>query len=117
MTYLALGFDTQEAALSAIATIDTIAEGWYAGNGYTIIEDGEGKGVVPKNAATGENEPNKAKVRTWATPILSPTGVWFFKSLSVNPEFDGWKDSYAALGGEPYTEFEFPVEWYTDPED
>ncbi len=75
--------------------INQIAAAWWAAQGYTVIDTPEGKAVVGKNAATGEDN-DKALTTTWAIPQpLDPEnedGEWFIPSPSTDPRFVNWRD-------------------------
>ena len=96
---------TLEQVKHDLAIINEIAAAWWAAEGYTVIETGEGKTVVGKNAATGEDNAS-ALTTTWAVPqvvdftIDEETGaripgegtLWFIPSPSSDPRFHLWRD-------------------------
>jgi hypothetical protein len=76
-----LEFTTEAAANACAADIDAQAVGYWADLGFTIT-DGE---LVPKNAATGLDDPLAQRTVRWSAPALSPEGTWWIVSLVGTP--------------------------------
>jgi len=90
--------------------INQIAAAWWAAQGYTVIDTPQGKAVVGKNAATGEDNLD-ALTTTWAEPmpldstVDEETGdtipvdgtLWSIPSPTSDPRFHEWR-SYVPDG-------------------
>lgn len=86
--YLILEFQTEAEAQAALAVINQIAAQWWAAQGYTV-DNGT---LIGRNAASGNDEPEKQRTTTWAEITESPEGTFYFPSLSNDPRFADWRD-------------------------
>lgn len=96
---------TQAQVQHDLYIINQIAAGWWASQGYTVIDTPQGKAVVGKNAATGEDNPD-ALTTTWAEPmpvdftVDEETGetiptegtLWYITSPTSDTRFALWRD-------------------------
>lgn len=115
---------TQAQVQHDLYIINQIAAVWWASQGYTVIDTPEGKAIVGKNAATGEDNPD-ALTTTWAMPspldytIDEETGaviptegtLWFIPSPTSDPRFYLWRDYLPDGVTIQCEEVEMPQEW------
>ena len=106
--HLILEFSTQEAAQACLDAINSLAAQWWVSQGYTVI-DGQ---LIGKNAATGQDQPDRARTITWAEIQQSPENTYYFASLSNDEKFKNWKQALADIGFTAIgTEKQKPAEW------
>lgn len=110
--HLILEFDTLIKAQTCLAVINQLAAAYWVSQGYTVLDTPEGKVLVGKNAATGEDMPDSEKTITWDTVKVSPVNTYYFTDPAQNEKFSLWKERSADLG---YVfdgvQKEFPAEW------
>jgi hypothetical protein len=83
-----------------------MAANYWVEQGYTV-ENGQ---LIGKNAKTGEDMPDAARTLTWDIVKESPTGTFYFTSLSMDPRFiKGMERLPAMLLG--FTEMVLPEGW------
>lgn len=96
---------TKEQVEHDLAVINQIAAAWWADQGYTVVETSEGRAIVGKNAATGEDNP-EALTTSWAEPapvdytineetreVIPADGtLWCAPSPSSDARFALWRD-------------------------
>ena len=99
-------FSTQQDAETGLAIVNQIASAWWQSQGYTVI-DGE---LVGKNAATGQDEPEATKTKTWDIVKESPDGTFYFTSPATDARFVDWR-SYLPKGVTMPEDKAFPTEW------
>ncbi len=104
MTYLIYEFTSQLTADAALSAINQMAESYWTGQGYTILN---GELVGKKN---GVDNPNAAHTLTWDTVKLSPDGSFYFASLSNEALFANGTQQLIDAGF-VFTEKLFPSEW------
>lgn len=104
---LILQFQTQQDAQSCLNTINLMAATWWQSQGYTVVD---GK-LISKFGDTGQDDYEAAAADTWAEIQESPDNTWYFTSLSNDPRFPDWKETYAQMQGVAYEEIEMPDEW------
>lgn len=106
---------TTEQAQTDLDNFHTLCRQWWALQGYDV----EPEGVVPKNAATGQDEPAAQKTTCWDTLKPDPTdpSKSYWISPSSDPRFVDWKDHLAAMGHTlQCEEIAMPEEWYPQDE-
>lgn len=75
-----------------LAIINQVAAVFWAEQGYTVIDTPQGKAVVGKNAATGEDN-HEALTTTWAVPAQDEVeGYWYIVDPASDPRFVDWRD-------------------------
>ena len=90
-----LEFNNTHAAQTALDAVNEVAAAWWAGQGYTVVDDAKspsGKRVIGKNALTGEDEPNKMGTLTWDEVKERIDGTFYFTSPADKPQFSKWRD-------------------------
>lgn len=105
-----LVFDTEQECGQALAIINQIAAGWWVSQGYTVIDDGGVNELIGKNAATGEDAPDKMRTTTWDVVKQSPTGTFYIIDPADNPNFVDWRQ-YLPQGVTFPDAVPFPPEW------
>jgi hypothetical protein len=113
-----LEFETQEQAQSALAVINKIAAGWWASQGFDVVDDEtspSGKKVIGVSAKTGEPRPDAQGTTTWATIEESPVGTFYFTTLTDDPRFVDWRD-YLPEGVQMPEDKPYPEEWNVEDE-
>lgn len=70
-------FPTAIACTAALALAEQRMRDIAAARGFTILPDG---GVVGKNAATGQDDPNSI-TRGWSPPLETADGRWCIPSI------------------------------------
>ena len=73
--------------------VNQLAANWKEGQGATVIRDDNGNAiqVVGKNAATGEDAPNKTGTTAWDIPRQAPDGSWYIIDPANDPRFVDWR--------------------------
>lgn len=104
--HLILQFNSEPEADFCLSVINQIAAGWWQSQGYTVI-DGQ---LIGKNAATGEDMPERARTLTWDVPKLSPDKTWYITSPASSPNFKDWR-SYLPEGVSFPDDTIMPIEW------
>ena len=106
---------TTAAAQADLDAFHQLCRQWWPTQGYAVDADG----VIPKNAATGEDEPDCQRTTCWDTlhpDPTDPTKSWW-ASPTPDPRFDEWNLHLAASG---YTlqcvEITMPPEWASNAE-
>jgi hypothetical protein len=94
-------FETLALAQACNAAIDALAAPYWQGLGFTVT-NGE---LVPKNAATGQDDLSAQRVTTWAIPLETPEGKWWITSLTGTEFEPAMIDLRAA---HTFTEIEMP---------
>lgn len=100
-------FATQSDAETALGIINQMAENWLTTRGYTVVTVDERRMGVAKDGQ-GSDQPLWQMAESWAEVSYNPAYGYWFKSLSARPEYDGWKDTYAAFNGPAYSEQDIP---------
>ena len=106
---LILNFTTLEQAQSCLDTINAMSADYWKSQGYTVVDGENGKELIGKR--NGVDAPDSARTISWAEIQESPDGTSYFTSLSNDPRFPDWKETYGLYGGVPYEEIEFPEAW------
>lgn len=86
--YLILEFQSRPEAETALSVINELAARWWAAQGYKV----EAGTLIGKNAASGADEPDKARTTTWAEIQESPEGTFWFPSPDNDPRYAGWRE-------------------------
>lgn len=102
-----LEFNTIEEAESALNIIHQMAAQWWVAQGYNV----ENNEVIGKNASTQQDEPLKQRTIKWDDVKLSPDNTYYITSLTGNPAWDNWKNTYSSLNGPVFVEKDFPESW------
>ena len=105
---LILEFQSLAEAQACLAAINALAATYWISQGYTVIETGNEKQLVGKNAATGEDMPQSARTLSWDVVRESPDSTWYIFSLSSDSRFAG---GMAQLSGFSFTEKILPQGW------
>lgn len=98
------------AAQADLDAFHALCRQWWPTQGYDV----DAGGVIPKNAATGEDEPDCQRTTCWDTLKPDPTdpGKSWWISPTPDLRFYDWKTYLAATG---YTlqcaEITMPAEW------
>ena len=110
--HIILEFDTEQKAQTCLSVINQLAAAYWVSQGYTILDTPEGKALVGKNAATGEDMKDSEKTITWDTVKLSPDKTYYFSDPAQKENFSLWMERAASMG---YVfdgvQREFPAEW------
>lgn len=107
-----LTFSTREEADLGLAIINMVAELWWIQQGYTVIDHQ----LVPKNAATGEDDLMAARTITWDEVQYSPTQVYYFTSPTSDERFANWR-SFLPAGIVLPEDTLYPAEWDVSEDD
>jgi len=100
-----LEFTTRANAQSSLATINAMAAMWWQSQGFTVI-DNQLVGRI-----NGIDAPESTRTISWAVEVESPDGTWYFSSLSNDPRFPDWKETYEEFEGITYIEKDMPDNW------
>lgn len=110
--HIILEFDTIQKAQTCLAVINQLAISYWESRGYTVLDTPDGKALVGKNAATGEDMPESAKTTAWDEIKTSPDGTYYFSDPAQNEQFSLWIENASSVG---YifdgVQRECPVEW------
>lgn len=110
--HIILEFDTEAKAQTCLAVINQLAAAYWVSQGYTVLDTPEGKALVGKNAATGQDMPDSEKTITWDTVKVSPVNTYYFSDPAQNENFSLWVERAAAVGYKfDGVQKEFPAEW------
>lgn len=110
--HIILEFDTEQKAQTCLSVINQLAAAYWVSKGYTILDTPEGKALVGKNAATGQDMPDSAKTITWDTVKLSPDKTYYFSDPAQNENFSLWVERATAVGYKfDGVQKEFPLDW------
>lgn len=104
--HLIIEFQTKAQADTCLAVINQIAAAYWTAQGYTVI-DGE---LVPKNAATGEDDLTAQRTKTWDVAKESPDNTWYISSPANDERFLAWRDRLPEGLVFP-ADKPFPIEW------
>lgn len=100
-------FKTQEDAEAALNQINAKVRQAVANYNPQAIDEG---GILPRNAATGQLEPNATRTSSWAIAQQRLDGKWCFPKITqdYHPLFAG----VDFLEGITCTEEEYSPEWF-----
>jgi hypothetical protein len=81
-------FDTEQQAIDTIAEIDSKIRQRISELSPGAIDSG---GVIPRNAKTGQLDPDKPRTSTWAIATQREDGKWIVPEITedYNPIFEG----------------------------
>jgi len=107
---LILEFNTEIGAEACLSAINSLAESYCAGKGYTLFDNNGDNEIVGK--VNGNDAPNNQRTTTWDAVRESPDNTYYFTSLSNNTSFTNWvqlldDSGFTAIG----VEIEYPSEW------
>lgn len=109
-------FATQQDAQDALDAFNAIAAGWWAAQGFTVIDDPQspsGKRVLGKRG--GVDDTDGCGTVTWDNVRESPEGTWYWTSPVNDPRFVDWRD-YIPVGVTFPADADMPSEWLTSEE-
>ncbi len=110
--HIILEFDKEQKAQTCLSVINQLAAAYWESQGYTVLDTPEGKALVGKNAATGQDMPDSEKTITWDEIRLSPDNTYYFLDPAASVNYSLWLKRATALG---YVfdgvQREMPSEW------
>jgi len=110
--YIILEFASEKSAQKCLYVINQLAAAYWASEGYTVLDTPQGKALVSKNAATGEDMPNSVLTTTWDVVQVSPNKTYYFNDPAQREQFSKWEERALEVG---YVfdgvRKEFPIAW------
>ena len=119
-------------AQSSRETYRLMAADWNEAQGYTVLRGQDAinhaakfnyvfaDGYAPMiviGKKNGSDNYDALGTILWDNEKLSTNGEWeYFSSLSNDPRFPDWKETYEQYGGVEYEEIEFPDAWLSQDE-
>ena len=96
--YIILEFASEKSAQKCLYVINQLAAAYWASEGYTVLDTPQGKALVSKNAATGEDMPNSVLTTTWDVVQVSPNKTYYFNDPAQREQFSKWEERALEVG-------------------